>query len=57
VGAESAVFTDAKSSNGTRIDGQVALPGAAVELRKQGLITLGRVRLQLLSAGDVYDWL
>lgn len=54
---DSAVFTDAKSSNGTRIDGVVVQPGVAVRIERHGLITLGRVRLQLVTATDVYDWL
>jgi hypothetical protein len=54
---DSAVFTDAKSSNGTRIDGNLVEPGEPVEIQRQGLLVLGRVRLLLLSAADVYDWL
>lgn len=57
VGPHSAVFTDAKSSNGTRIDGNLVEPGAPVEIQQQSLVVLGRVRLVLLSAADVYDWL
>jgi hypothetical protein len=54
---ESAVFTDAKSSNGTRVDGQPVEPGVAVKIERQSIVTLGRVQLVLLSATDVYDWL
>ncbi|MEY4578330.1 MAG: hypothetical protein RL701_3033 [Pseudomonadota bacterium] len=57
VGLDAAVFTDAKSSNGTRIDGVVVPPGVTVRIERHGLITLGRVRLQLVTAIDVYDWL
>jgi pSer/pThr/pTyr-binding forkhead associated (FHA) protein len=57
VQADSAIFTDAKSSNGTRIDGNFVEAGVAVELQRQSLIVLGRVRLLLVSAADVYDWL
>jgi hypothetical protein len=54
---DSAVFTDAKSSNGTRIDGTNVEPGEPVEIGRQSLVVLGRVRLMLLSPADVYDWL
>jgi len=57
VRADAAVFTDAKSANGTRIDGNVLEPGIAVEIQRQCVMTFGRVRLLLLSAADVYDWL
>jgi hypothetical protein len=57
VGRDSAVFTDAKSSNGTRIDGSAVEPGEPVEIQRQSLVVLGRVRLLLLSAADVYEWL
>jgi hypothetical protein len=54
---DSAIFTDAKSSNGTRIDGNPAEPGVSVALQRQSTIVLGRVRLTLLTAAEVYDWL
>jgi hypothetical protein len=57
VRSDSAVFTDAKSSNGTRVDGSLVEPGEPVEILRQGLVVLGRVRLVLMSAADVYDWL
>jgi hypothetical protein len=57
IGADCAVFTDAKSSNGTRVDGQAAAPGVPVDLRRHSLVVFGRVRLQLFSAADLYDWL
>lgn len=54
---ESAWFTDAKSANGTRVDGSVLQPGLAVEIKQQSLIAFGRVRLMLVSPGHVYDML
>ena len=54
---ESAWFTDAKSANGTRVDGSVLQPTVAVEIRRESLIAFGRVRLMLVSPGDVYDML
>jgi hypothetical protein len=55
--ADAAIFTDAKSSNGTRIDGNPAEPGVSVAVQRQSIIVLGRVRLTLLTASEVYDWL
>jgi hypothetical protein len=55
--ADSAIFTDAKSSNGTRIDGNPVEAGVSVALQRQSIIVLGRVRLTLLTAAEVYDWL
>jgi pSer/pThr/pTyr-binding forkhead associated (FHA) protein len=43
VRVDSAVFTDAKSSNGTRVDGDPVEAGVAIEI--------------LRTAADVYDWL
>lgn len=57
VQADSAIFTDAKSSNGTRIDGNPAEAGVSVAVQRQSIIVLGRVRLTLLTASEVYDWL
>jgi hypothetical protein len=52
-----AIFTDAKSANGTRLDGTTVEPGVAVEIHRHCIVELGRVRLLLLSAADLYDWL
>jgi hypothetical protein len=57
VTSESAVFTDANSSNGTRLDGAAVAAGAAVEVKTLSYLTFGRIRVQLLSSADVYDWL
>jgi pSer/pThr/pTyr-binding forkhead associated (FHA) protein len=57
VRSDSAVFSDAKSSNGTRVDGNPVEPGVGIEIQRESIITLGRVRLSLLTAADVYDWL
>lgn len=57
VTAESAFFTDAKSSNGTRLDGTLIQPGVATEIRRNTLLSFGRVQLMFMSPGDVYDWL
>ena len=57
VGPESAFFTDAKSANGTRVDGVSIKPGEAVELHRNALLSFGRVQLMLISAADAYDWL
>lgn len=57
VTAESAFFTDAKSSNGTRLDGTLVPPGVATEIRRNMLLSFGRVQLMFMSPSDVYDWL
>jgi hypothetical protein len=57
VSAERAFFTDAKSSNGTRLDGTLIQPGVATEIRTHTLLSFGRVQLVFMSPGDVYDWL
>jgi hypothetical protein len=57
VGPSSAYFTDAKSSNGSRVDGAQLRPGEAVAIERQMLVSLGRVQLMLVCAADVYDWL
>ena len=57
VGTDSAYFTDAKSSNGTRVDGAAVKPAEAVAISRQTLLSFGRVQLMLVSAADVYDWL
>ena len=57
VTADSAVLTDAKSSNGTRLDGVVLSPGIAVVVAERSYVSFGRVRLQVLSASALYDLL
>jgi FHA domain len=57
IGAESAFFTDGKSSNGTRLDGSLIQPGVATEIRRHSLLSFGRVQLMFMSPADVYDWL
>jgi hypothetical protein len=57
VGADTAFFTDGKSSNGTRLDGTLIQPGVATEIRRHTLLCFGRVQLMFMSPGDVYDWL
>jgi len=57
VGPESACFTDARSANGSRVDGVLIKPGEAIELRQHALLSVGRVQLMLISAADAYDWL
>jgi pSer/pThr/pTyr-binding forkhead associated (FHA) protein len=57
VSQDIALFTDAKSSNGTRLDGALIKPGAATEIRANTLLSFGRVQLVFMSPGDVYDWL
>jgi hypothetical protein len=57
IGEESALFTDGKSSNGTRLDGGLIQPGVATEIRRQSHLSFGRVQLMFMSPGDVYDWL
>lgn len=54
---ESAWFSDAKSSNGTIVDGALIQPVVAVEIRRPSQMAFGRVRLLLVSASDVYDLL
>jgi hypothetical protein len=54
---DTAWFTDAKSSNGTVVDGRLIQPGMAVELRRHSQAAFGRVRLLLVSASDLYDLL
>jgi hypothetical protein len=54
---DSAIFTDARSSNGTKIDGNPVEPGVGILVHSQAIIVLGRVRLTLMTASEVYDWL
>jgi hypothetical protein len=57
VTVDSAVLTDAKSSNGTRLDGVALSAGVAVVVAERSYVSFGRVRLQLLSASGLYDLL
>lgn len=57
VTAEMAVYTDSKSANGTRLNGVAVVAGAAVEVKSFSYLIFGRIRVQLLSSADVYDWL
>jgi hypothetical protein len=57
VGPQSAFFTDAKSANGTRVDGMPIKPGEAIEIHRHALLSFGRVQLMLISSEDAYDWL
>jgi len=57
VSMDVAFFTDAKSSNGTRLDGTLIQPGTATEIRTNTLLSFGRVQLVFMSPGEVYDWL
>jgi hypothetical protein len=54
---ESAVFTDSRSANGSRINGVTISPGTPVTLVSLDEIVLGRVRLKLMTATDLYRWL
>jgi hypothetical protein len=57
VTAESAVYTDSKSANGTRLNGAAMVAGAAIEVKSFSYLIFGRIRVQLLASADVYDWL
>ena len=57
VTSASAVFTDANSANGTRIDAMMVPRGGTMELKKFHYIVFGRVRLLMVSAAEAYDWL
>jgi hypothetical protein len=57
VSPEAAFFTDARSSNGTRVDGASIEPGEPVQITRMTLLSFGRVQLIMMSAADVYDWL
>jgi FHA domain len=50
-------FVDAKSANGTRVDGQVLDPGKLVPIASGSFVTFGRVRLQLVGPEQLYDML
>lgn len=57
IGPESAYFTDAKSANGTRVDGALIKPGEAVEIHRHTVLGFGRVQLLVISPADAFDWL
>jgi hypothetical protein len=54
---DSAEFTDSRSANGSRVNGATVPPGAPVVLRSLDEILLGRVRLRVMTAADLYRWL
>lgn len=54
---ESAEFTDARSVNGTRVEGLLIPSGSSVVVRPRSFLSFGRVRAQVLSPVDVYDLL
>jgi len=53
----SATLTDAKSANGTLVNGKVIHPGVAVALKSRDTLVVGRVRLRLVTAVEIYRWL
>jgi hypothetical protein len=55
VTADSAVFVDGKSANGTRVDGSLVEAGTPCAITNQSRITFGRIRLDVLTAGQLYD--
>lgn len=57
VTADSAEFTDARSVNGTRVEGLLIPSGSSVVVRPRAYLSFGRVRLQVLSPSDVYEFL
>lgn len=57
VTTELAFFTDAKSYNGTRVNGTLLPSGVATEIRSQMVLSVGRIQLVFMSPGEVYDWL
>lgn len=54
---DSAEFTDARSVNGTRVEGLLIPSGSSVIVRPRSFLSFGRVRAQVLSPVDVYDFL
>ncbi len=47
---------DARSANGTRVDGVVVPPGEeGLEVKSGQMVTFGNVAMQLLGAGELYD--
>mgnify|MGYP006139887287 CR=1 FL=1 len=54
---DSAEFTDARSVNGTRVEGLLIPSGSSVIVRPRAFLSFGRVRAQVLSPVDVYDFL
>ena len=54
---DSAEFTDARSVNGTRVEGLLIPSGSSVVVRPRSYLSFGRVRAQVLSPIDVYEFL
>jgi hypothetical protein len=54
---DTAVFTDARSANGSRVNGMPVVPGSLVVMKSLDEMVLGRVRLKLMRAADLYRWL
>lgn len=52
---EAAVFTDAKSANGTRVNGIIVPPGTSIAVQNGTHIIFGRIQCVFLAPGDVYD--
>jgi len=52
-----AAFVDAKSANGTRVEGRTLEPGERCLLSAGAYVSFGRVRLQLVDAAQLYDQL
>lgn len=57
VTARAVSFVDARSANGTRVDGQSLDAGALTPLKLGSFVTFGRVRLQLVGPEQLYDML
>ena len=54
---DSAEFTDARSVNGTRVEGLLIPSGSSVVVRPRSYLSFGRIRVQVLSPIDVYEFL
>lgn len=52
---DAARFTDARSVNGTRVEGLLVPSGTSVVVRPRSYLSFGRVRVQVLSPVDVYE--
>jgi hypothetical protein len=52
-----ATFTDARSANGTLVNGRVIHPGVASALKSRDILLVGRVRLRLATAAELFRWL
>ena len=47
---------DAKSANGTRVDGAAATPGAdGLEVRSGAVVSFGSLTCEVVTSGDLYD--